>query len=199
MKNFKPIIIVLLVISICACGTSTSITRSYKKPGTTAKTYKKIFLSVIASDVATKQTIESQLASALQTNGIEVVKSIDAFPPSEKVADKETLLGKIRSYNPEAIVTVALVDKETEQRYVPGNFYNYYSGWYGSVYSPGYYTNDKVYYLETNLYDATAEDLIWSAQSETYNPSNLESFVEGYRKAIRKKLQEDGIIPPPQK
>ena len=199
MKNLKSVILVLLLASISACGTSTSITRSYKKPGTTVKTYKKVFLSVIASDVATKQTIEDQLAAGLQTNGVEVVKSIDAFPPNSEVGDKETLLNKIRSYNPDAIITVALIDKATEQRYVPGNFYNYYSGWHSSVYSPGYYTNDKIYYLETNLYDATAEDLVWSAQSETYNPSNLESFIEGYRKAIRKKLQEDGIIPAPKK
>ena len=199
MKNIKLVIFALLFVSLSSCGTSTSITRSYKKPGTTVKSYKKVFLTVIASDYAMKQTVENQLASALQTNGIEVVKSIDAFPPGQQIQDKEVLLDKIKSYNPEAIFTVALIDKATEQRYVPGNFYNYYSGWSQSVYSPGYYTNDKIYYLETNLYDAEAVDLIWSAQSETYNPSNIDSFMEGYRKAIRKKLEEDGIIAAAQK
>jgi len=50
------------------------------------------------------------------------------------------------------------------------------------------------YYLETNLYDAKTEELIWSAQSQTYNPSNINSFLKGYLKSIKRKMIDDGLI-----
>jgi hypothetical protein len=51
-----------------------------------------------------------------------------------------------------------------------------------------------VYYLETNLYDAKTEELIWAAQSETYDPSNINSFIKGYVKSTLERMQKDGLI-----
>jgi hypothetical protein len=44
------------------------------------------------------------------------------------------------------------------------------------------------------LYDAETEDLIWSAQSETYNPVNLETFSENFAEEIVEELQAKKII-----
>ena len=48
--------------------------------------------------------------------------------------------------------------------------------------------------METNIYDAETEELLWSAQSETYNPSDFENFVKGYVNTLFKQLEKDGII-----
>ena len=143
---------------------------------------------------------------------LKVYKSIDAFPPNFETANTKNpkaILDRIKqTSDADVIMTVALVDKETEERYVPGSFaydpllrfgyygrYSLYWGYRAPLYfDPGYYVTYKTYYLETNLYDAKTEELIWSAQSATYNPSNMNDFLKGYLKSIEKKLISDGVI-----
>ena len=60
--------------------------------------------------------------------------------------------------------------------------------------NPAYYAQDCVYYLETNLYDARSEDLVWSAQSETYNPKDLSGFSQVLANQIVNKLEKDGLL-----
>lgn len=55
-------------------------------------------------------------------------------------------------------------------------------------------TTDKNYYLEANLYDAATEELVWSSQSETTNPSSLETFSKTFAQAIVQQMRKDGFI-----
>jgi hypothetical protein len=48
-----------------------------------------------------------------------------------------------------------------------------------------------MYYLESNLYDVSSEQLVWSVQSETINPSSLADFSKSYTKALVKALEKD--------
>ena len=105
-----------------------------------------------------------------------------------------------------AIVAISLIGKETKPHYVPGSYgyapmFNYYGRfwspygiWYPAVYSPGYFTHDKIFYLETNVYDVKTGELVWSAQSETYNPENLSGFSHELANLISDKLIKDGIF-----
>ena len=103
-------------------------------------------------------------------------------------------------------MTIALLEIRTEQHYQPGTvyapmsygfyggYYGYYSYYYPQVYSPGYYTSEKVYYLESNFYDLASNSLIWSVQSETYEPSGLKSWFQGYSYMLINHLKKEGII-----
>jgi hypothetical protein len=44
------------------------------------------------------------------------------------------------------------------------------------------------------LYDAKAGDLVFSVQSETYNPSNLEGFSRDYTILMLEEMKKKGII-----
>ncbi|MDG3583803.1 hypothetical protein [Galbibacter pacificus] len=211
----KRIIASLIVLClIYACGTTTKITASWaNKEAFATKKYKSVFIAAITSNVPAKTVIEDELAFQMQERSIKPTKSHDVFPGTftkDNKPSKETLLKGIKDSGSEAILTVTLRDEETESRYVPGttnyamysplgygyygNFYGYYNSVYGFGYDPGYYTTDKVYYLETNIYDASSEELIWSAQSKTYNPTDIDNFTKGYTEAIIGKLQDDGIL-----
>ncbi|QLE00375.1 hypothetical protein HX109_01925 [Galbibacter sp. BG1] len=211
----KKVILPLLTLALVySCGTTTNVTASWaNKEAFVNKKYQSVFIAAITGNVPAKTTIENELAFQLQGRGIGTTKSHDVFPGTftkENKPSKETLLERIRASKSDAILTITLRDQETESRYVPGtnnyamynpvgfgyygNFYGYYDTMYGFGYDPGYYTTDKVYYLETNIYDADSEELIWSAQSKTYNPSNIDDFTKGYTEAIINKLQKDGIL-----
>jgi hypothetical protein len=197
---------------ISACGTSTNITSSWRKPNATANGYRNIFIAAMSSNIPAKQAVETGLQAQLQQKGLTVEKSMDVFPPNfstQTGQKKELILSRIQSTNADGILTIALLRKETENRFVntgrgywnPGlrygyynRFWNYYSNWYPSLYAPGYYDQTKIYYLETNLYDAKTEQLIWAAQSETYDPSSIDSFLKGYVKSIYERMEKDGLI-----
>jgi hypothetical protein len=206
-------IISIFCLAAClnSCAPATEVTGSWKNPEISAKQVNSILVTALTSRTNARQTVENDLAKALQKKGFKVVKSLDVLPPSftgGKEPDKEALLNKIKGMDVDIILTVALLDKETESRYVPGNygyqpitrfgyygrFRGYYSTWYPTLYSPGYYAEDKTYFLETNLYDADTEELLWSAQSETYNPTGLADFSKEFSVVVLEKMEKDGVI-----
>lgn len=75
-------------------------------------------------------------------------------------------------------------------------FWGYFNYWGPIIYDPGYYTQDKIYYLETNLYDADTENLVWSAQSETVNPRNLQTFSEEFAEVTAEEMAENNLLSP---
>ena len=53
--NLNLMLVAILLLS--ACGSTTSITGSYKAPGVTQVAYKKVFVSVLTANAAARQTL----------------------------------------------------------------------------------------------------------------------------------------------
>jgi hypothetical protein len=188
--------IAVLAVSLLACETPrTVVTGSWKAPKQN-KSYHSIVVAALNNHAVTRSTIENEMASALSSSGIKAVKGIDEFPPNLNSSDtsRQALMNKLRGSGTDAILTVSIVNKETDTRYVPGTFWGYYSYWHPFMYDPGYYTTDRQYYLETNLYDAATEDLVWSAQSITYDPLNLPAFAKEFAGITIAKMKQDGVL-----
>jgi hypothetical protein len=75
-----------------------------------------------------------------------------------------------------------------------GNFGGYYSYWWPYAYGPGYYQEQDVYFLETNLYDADSELLIWSAQSRTYASGGLPEIAREFAQKVIDRMKHDGVL-----
>lgn len=208
MKTRYLSLLLLPALAIC-CSPSTVITATWKNTVAQTHPYSRIIVAALTNNTIAKETVENDIAIALGAS-VEVLKSISEFPPdiSNSDTDKVTILNNVKNKNIDAILTISLVNKETDTRYVPGrvpydpisgyayydSFWGYYSHWYPSAFNQGYYIEDKVYFIETNLYDVKSEKLIWSAQSKTYNPSDLKTFSKEYSTLIAKKLKQDGLI-----
>lgn len=209
--KMKLTLFVALAYIFCTCSPSTKITASWKNPKADDQTVSSILVTALTEKMNNRQTVETDLGNALQKAGLQTTKSIDVLPPNftdKDLPDRNELPDKIKDSGVDGILTIALIDKETESRYVPGDygytpvtrfayygrFWGYYSTWVPTLRSPGYYREDKTYFIETNLYDAQTEELIWSAQSETYNPNSLTDFSEEFSKVVLTKLQDDGVI-----
>ena len=208
----KKIFFYLLpVVMLIACVESTKITGAWKNPKQPVKSYSSIFVASLTSNTVARATIENNLSAALEKEGIAVYRSMDEFPPGIKKDSltKDEIMRRMKNKKSDAILTVSLIRSETESQYFPdggypyapfprygwyGDFWGYYSYWYPSFYSPGYYVQDKIYYMESNLYDAATEQVVWSAQSRTYNPSDVENFSKEFSRVIVSKLKEDGML-----
>lgn len=206
MKSLSIIMLTLLA----ACYTQSTMISGTWTNRNEKKSYNKIVVAALTENVVAKSTVEADLVDALRQRGINAEKSIDKFPPKVTTSeeDKKALMEQVKQSGTDAILTVSLLNKETESRYVPGSlgydpfarypyygsFWGYYSYWYPYVYDPGYYVTDRTYYIETNLYNVSTEALVWSAQSTTYNPDNLASFSKDFANLIISKMEKDGVI-----
>ncbi|MDX5436053.1 MAG: hypothetical protein LPK03_02600 [Pontibacter sp.] len=199
------------VLFIEGCVPTTRITGTWKNPEVSARNYDKIVVAALTDNVRARQTAETDMQQQLQQHGVDAARSIDMFPPtmsSKGGPDVNQLLEKVKAQGYGAIMTVALIDEETETRYVPGTygyapmmtygwygrFRGYYSYWYPTLYDPGYYTEEKVYFVETNLYDVGTENLLWSAQTQSHSPASLRKASATMAEITVNQLAQDNLI-----
>jgi hypothetical protein len=207
MKKFIILSAIALLL-VAGCTPATKVTASWKSPKAGEKSYKSVFVAALMGNTIAKSTLENDIATVLNNHQISTVKSMDEFPPTfanDSVA-KEDMMGVVRKQGSDAILTISVLKKETESRYVSGgyaplnrygwygNFWGYYNYWHPYAFNESYYTRDEIYYLETNLYDTNSEVLLWSAQSQTYTFNGLANFSKEFAKGIVEKMKTDGIL-----
>jgi hypothetical protein len=209
MKNVMRITALLAMVMIAlSCGSSQVVTSSWVNPEhkVGVKKYHKIFIGALVHNPAVRQHLEEDMAAAARAKGYEAVKSIDLLGPSftkDNAPSKEVILEKVRAQGCDLIYTVTLADKQSETRYVPGSnayapfpsygyrFHGYYNYWSPYMYDPGYFTTDKTYFMEGELFDADTETMIWSVQTEAYNPASIEGFSKKLTTLMQSRLQKD--------
>jgi len=202
--------IVLSMVIFNSCGTtSTVITGSWEKPDI-EKNYENLVVEAFTPQEEVKGALEMNMVKQLEKKGVSAVMNAESLPPSpfDDEQEKKEIMDNMKESGADGILTISIIDKTSESRYVPGpspyapyprypyygSFWGYYDYWYPYFYDPGYYALESVYYIETNLFDSETEDLIWSAQSRTYEQVNLEVFSKDYAKEVVEELVEDGII-----
>jgi hypothetical protein len=209
--KYLTLSIIVIILLLQACSPGIRVTNSWKNPtpDSPGKKYKAIFITALTDNQFARDMFEENLAEAAQVRGYTTTRSGLLFTPTftqKLIPSKEQILQKVQESNCDAIFTVALVNKEDLARYVQGEvntapsygWYGSFGGYYGTIagpiYTPGYYTNDRVYYLVSNLFDAKTEKILWSVRTEAYNPSSIEKFSKEYTATIIKQLERDGII-----
>lgn len=202
----------ILCFLISACSTSTRITGSWKDPAVDASTgeSKRVLITALTRNIEVRTKLETALAQKAAELNIDATKSSDIFTPDffHEIPARDELFAKIRQAGVDAVLTVSLIDTESETRYVRGStryaplpayywyggFYSYINYWHPIMYDPGYYVTDKTYFLETNLYSTETDRLIWSAQSETVNPTSIDAFAKEYPEVLLERMVKDGLL-----
>jgi hypothetical protein len=205
----KIISLLLIAAALSGCAPSQKIIASWADPEAKSKgPYTKVFVVVLSQNKDAYYYIEAEMAETLISRGYKVVKSNEVFPPTFSPSQdltKEQLAESIKNTGCDAVLTLALLDSKTVETYNPGtayypvnygyygNYYGYYNHYYPQVYSPGYYSVDKTYYLETNLFDLGSEKLMWSVQSQAKNPESLTQWFKDYSYMLTKHLKSLGL------
>jgi len=208
MRKLSTLFAFTLIV-LGSCSPSVKILGSWTSPSMSTTGYDDLFVTALTDNILARQTVEQDLDNLLNEKGVNAQSSFNILPPGFKTSgvDKNEVLQKIKALGSDAILTVAVLDQTNETRYVPGTtmyspmgygyygrFWGYYSYYNPVMYDPGYYTTDKNYYLEANLYDAETEELVWSSQSETTNPASIETFSKTFSETIVSQLIKDGLI-----
>lgn len=198
----------LLLVLATACGTS-KITSSWKATDAIPQKYNKIMvLSLIReADRTIQENMENHFSGDLQELGYHVVSSLKEYGPKafDKM-DEEEALAKLKNSGVDAVLTIVLLDKEKERKYIPGNlyfspygyyynrFWGYRTALYRRIYEPGYYVTDTKYFWESNLYDMSTQKLVYSVQTQSFDPANSSSMAHEYGRMIVKDMVKNNIL-----
>lgn len=207
----KPIIIlaVAFLFTASGCGPSSYITSSWKTENVQSKRYKKIVVLglIRESDQNLREKLEQHLVGDLKNLGYNAVCSCEEYNPKAfEDMSEDQAISKLRNSGVDAVLTIVLLNKVRERYYVPGRvqyspytvyqnrFWGYSRTMYGRIQSEGYYTIDTKYFWESNFYDLESNTLLYSAQSQSFDPGSSESMGHEYGQMIVKNMAKKNVL-----
>jgi len=180
-----------------ACGPSTKLEKSWSDPSFNAKTiqpFTKILIVAPLKDASSQRIAEDKIAKQLKQGvGVPSYTYLSTADSVKKVVDERLLKDGF-----DGVITMRLKEVEKSTEYVPGTSYGGYYGYrgyygYGS-YSPGYYTENKTFMVETNLYSIRENKLLWSGTTSSLNPTSLNQTMDQIIYTLKYELQKKGFL-----
>jgi hypothetical protein len=189
---------------LAACGTTTKIPNAWRNPAHEGMPFQKIFVIGVGKNESNRRLFEDRFAEVLSGGGAVALTSYGSLPDSQRLSEAQ-VREAIEGGGYDGVIVSRLLGVEEETEYVPprtysvprhyGGYYHYYGTSWDVVHEPGYFKTHTTVRLETNLYDVGTGELVWSGQSETFDPSSLEDIIESATKAVAKRLSEESLIP----
>lgn len=200
---------------LAACSTTTTtISQSYRNPGYEQTVFKKLLVIGVAEDQEGRRAFEDAFAGAINAQGGVASASSEQLPKSEQLSEDE-VRSAVEAGGFDGVLITRLLAVDKQQQYTPASTYNnprtrYYAGggglygygfygFYGTTYTqvhePGYFETSTTIRLETNLYSVATDSLVWTAQSDTVDPTSIPDIRESMTAAVAKKLKEEKLIP----
>jgi len=204
MKRGEGIAVILLAASvslIASCAASMKLVSVWKDDTYHGEHFRKLLVIGTAEKPGVRRFFEDEFVDHLKARGIQAVGSYTLIP-IDKVTDKETIAEKIKGQDIDAVLITKLVDKKVIESYRPaGERYviplGYYNDWY-QYYADSIrhsaaptYTVKKEVSIETNLYEARNEKLVWSGLTKVTLENERDRQIKEYVTLIINTLLSD--------
>lgn len=201
-----------------SCGPSTTIQRSWSKPGvsTTNAGIEKILVVSFIKDESSRRVMEDGIVKMIsKTNA---VPSYTMFTEQMiKNASPDALNELLVKNGFSHLVLVRLTEIEKEQNFVPGapmmgpmmmgpmmgpgmGPMGFNGGWGMHMgmgmggWNQGFYQTDKNYFIETSVYDINPSDLLWTGMTKTVNPNKMDKKIRDVARAVKNQMEKDGFL-----
>ena len=187
--------IVTAVVTL-GCYHSTQMAATWRAPEAQPLQFQKPIAVFVTKDGALRRTIEDEIVAkvprAIQSYQVLNVEDLDSKEIRARLAE--------RGFDGAILMQVVRVDQVPS--YVPGAYwyaspYSFNGNWYDSWRSPydpgGYYTEDTVVSIETQIYSLANDNLIWAGRSETTNPRSVRKLGHSVVKHVLRSLEKDQL------
>jgi hypothetical protein len=194
---FRPLAIALIALVISACATRPIAEwqdESFSGP------INNLLIIGVSDQETSRRLFEDTFVKELAAHKVKAISSYRLMP-IDQVVSRETVEAAIEGQTVDLVLVTRLLGVEEVQAYHPPSYYPYnrsYSSYYshGMQYSgAGYYDSYEVLTLESNLYDTATQQLVWSMQSENFDPSTPAKVIEQQIGLTIKILSERGLVP----
>lgn len=205
------------MVALTACKTTaTTFSQSYRNPGYSKTAFTNMLVIGVAQNQEGRQAFEDALVSAIVKEGGTAKASIGVLPNEEKLTEDQ-LHAAVEADGYDAVLITRLLSVDKSKEYVPpkkyynaqtryypaapawgygyGGYYGFYGTTFAEVHEPGYFETSTTLKLETNLYSVATNELVWTGQSETIDPTSIDDARASITQAVAKKLKAELLIP----
>jgi hypothetical protein len=202
----------VLLLTACESSKEISITSSWlNRDKMKERPVKKLYIIGLFNNPYVTSALEYALEEDAKSRRYIAFRNSEEFPYTidNRETAKRLLLEKVKALGCDAIFVTAIKDVQSETHYVStssvgvgvsgyypvnsyaGNFNSYYAGYYAETSLSGYYETNKMYFIESNLYDTNTLELLWSVQSKSYNPTYADKVSKEYCNELFKLLEKE--------
>lgn len=164
-------------------------------------------MAITGQDRGLKEAMESNAVAQLRELGYNATSAFAEYGPEEiNSRDEAMAVDRLTNSGVDAVLTIVLLDVNKERNYVPGrvlyapystyydHFWGYYSTVYDRIYTPGYYTVDTRYFWESNVYKMSNREMIYSVQTEAFDPSSASDLGDDHAELIIKDMVHNNVL-----
>jgi hypothetical protein len=193
------------VFAACQTGPQTQLVSAWQLPGYVPSEFKRVLVICVTRDGGRRRRFEDAFSYQLMGRGVTAISSYTLIAEDGQVPN-DKLEAAIRAAHADAVLATRFLGTNTQVNFTPGYIYGpvgpaYYGGFYGFYgsawgydYVPPMATTTTVVTLETDVFDAAKLEMVWSATTQTSNPTTIGQAMEGFAKIIIDALAQRGIL-----
>lgn len=202
------LLVYCLVISGCA---ATQVQQVWMDETSRGERLNSVLIVVLVSEPSTRRMFESEFARYFKYRGIKTIESFRDFE-IETFYDKDSrdaILAKMKEKGGDAVLLTRVADRRSKVEVIPGMTITTGMGMWGGGYSAAAYSfpgptapttqsyshEQKFLGLETNLFDARTEKLLWSIRTETRISGPPQEEIKPYVDLVAEKLFRTQLFP----
>lgn len=204
--------LVLVGILMAACS-GTKTTDSWSSQNYKGQV-KNVYIIGIAKNESNQKIFEETFKKGLTDEGVKAVTSYNDLPKDQDANNREAIIQRMKINNCDAVLLTRLVGRRKVASFSGRGGYT--SGGRVVLTRPSYYNNWESYYtysrsvyvgppppesvdivlltVESVMYDIQTEEMIWSAQFETYLEGNIEKMMQLFVEEVTRDLKGKGLI-----
>ena len=167
-----------------------------------------ILIIGVSDQPVVRRLFEDTFVKELAALGVSAKSSYQLLT-DEQIASKDALEAAIRAQSMDSVLVARVIGVEEISTYTPPTYtytytpsslnpyYRDYHSYFNHavrVATPGYWDKYEVLKLESNLYDSASQQLIWSVQSESFDPRSATQLIDDQITVAIKSLRNTGLI-----
>lgn len=168
-----------------------------------------ILIIGVSDQPVLRRLFEDTFVKELAALGVSAKSSYRVLT-EEQISSKDSLEAALREQSMDSVLVTRVIGVEEINTYTPPtytyrhtplHFDRHYRDYYSyfnhaaQVATPGYWDKYDVLKLESNLYDSASQQLIWSVQSESFDPRSATQLIDDQITIAIKSLRNTGLIP----
>jgi hypothetical protein len=171
----------------------------------------KLLVVGVTNNLTARKIFERRLKDEFQKRNINAFESSEvmeiSFTDSKKTEEEiNTMIQGLSGMGFDAIIISAVKGVDDKRNYSRGyytidyrwrRFGRYYYYYQDIYYNPEYYSEYKIYHVETSIYNINEMDdtsLIWVGALDLVDPQDISKTVEDYVTTIVRRLESEGLI-----
>lgn len=213
-KMLRAVLVLSTTLGLISCSSSTRLDErwhdeSYEK-GSPLKNI--LVLGIFKEDIQ-RRAIETAFVKLIEARGTQAIAGYTLMPEAKDYDDKEDIIAAVKKVGADSVLITSFKGISEKERNIPATveylptmgrgygygFYDpYYPSYYGrtydAVYQPGYTVTDTIVQLETLVYSAQPEKLVWAGKTKSINASSGQKLTEDLTRIVTDDMRENGLI-----